>query len=234
MDNIENNQFITDEIIKKSICSKNEYLELVSGFDRKDNMVIQFKIMDFRQIATRQDQYEIDLSGDYQIIVFDYSFNGIMNFNILNLPSSLKMVNFQSFEILDYDYLPIDLRVLNIDINYDKPLINLPPNLEILIYNNCYNESIDELPDSLICIMLGYHFNKPILKLPSKLKYFKFGPNYNNILPAKIFPKTIKKIYIPYMTEGAFSTKPSKTFLERHKIFANYGDLFKKYKLIYY
>lgn len=233
MDNIV--QFTRDDIIEKSICRKYEYLELMNAFKNDmDSYSGQLHIMDFRYIATQQDHFEINFPNELEIIFFDYRFNGIINFTMLNLPPNLKMVNFPAFEINDYDYLPSDLRILSIDGNYNKPLINLPPNLEVLICGSSYNHSIDELPDSLVCLILGYQFNHPIRKLPSNLKYLKFGPNYNQILPPVLFPKTIKKIYIPYFSEGSAGAKPCMIFLDRKKIFANYGNLFNKSKIAYY
>jgi hypothetical protein len=114
-------------------------------------------------------------------------------------------------------------------------VILYPPCLEVIFFGGDFNKSIDELPDTVICIILGHSYNKSLWELPPHLKYLTLGPYYDKILPAKLFPRSIKKIYIPRMNMWIMGhARPSNVFLNRDAIFANYSEKFKKKHLVFY
>ena len=182
-------QFISDEIIEKTLCHKNLYYfrnQLVIALI--DKYVNSCKILDLRDDLADYDR--IESGEDFDIICESYDLMHHIDIRTPNLPSMLKASNIQSFNI---DNLPIELRYLHI---YDIMPKSIPPYLELLICDGNFNEPLYELPDSIACIILGPCFNQPILQLPKNLKYLHFGQKFTHQLDANIIPPTIKKIYI--------------------------------------
>ena len=134
-----------------------------------------------------------------------------------NLPNSLIFIDIGNCNGFNgnYDFLPVNLTHLFIDINFNNNIDNLPISLNYLKLGIYFIKLVNNLPHSLLNLTFGYYFNNNIDDLPNLLKYITFNssgifnkslnnlpdsliyitlPNKYNLFIDKL-PKCIIKIY---------------------------------------
>lgn len=116
-----------------------------------------------------------------------------------SLPDSLEVLVLRDYiHVLDRDILPIQLKSINLGINYNHVITKntFPDSLEILILSNVYNRKLEYLPPRLKEIRFGKKYNQIIEEkvLPPTLETLIFGGIYNQPIMHNVFPDSITKI----------------------------------------
>ncbi len=126
-------------------------------------------------------------------LIFDNDFSHTLN----NLPTNITKLKIYTPNALDYNYLPSNVKKLDISIqtdkNYDKNLIdNLPNSIEELSIDG--NFSLDNLPNSIKSLSLSSKYKQHFNFLPNSIEVLYLG--YLCDFNLENLPISIKKICI--------------------------------------
>lgn len=102
------------------------------------------------------------------------------NNEIEQWPDNLLHLSLDTFYNFELNNLPSSLKYLNIGEYFDKH-IEFPSNLTHFLAGNSFDQSIENIPESLTYLKLGYNFNHKIPSL-NKLKRLRINKRYSQSL----------------------------------------------------
>lgn len=116
--------------------------------------------------------------------------------NIENYPFVEKIIFHFDYNLPPVN-LPQTLRYIQFGQSFNQPVDNLPPNTLILTFGDSFNREVNNLPQSVKRIYFGKYFNRPLRNLPKKVTHIVLNSFFRQPLSSKgDLPEGLKYLLI--------------------------------------